>query len=159
MAIAIFAKFNGIEGECRDAAHKGETDIIDWRWGLSQSGSMHTGTAGGKASVQDLIINKMVDKSTPVLQLHCFNAKRIDEVKLSVYKMGEEPLEYTTITMKKVLVSSINNGGENGKEGLTEEVRLNFAEVKFEYQPQGQDGKADGGKVEVAWNIAENVKV
>ena len=61
MSIAIFIKFNGIEGESKDAAHTGETDVMDWRWGLSQSGSMHTGTAGGKASVQDLIINKMVD--------------------------------------------------------------------------------------------------
>lgn len=157
MSIAMFVKFDGIEGESKDAAHTGETDILDWRWGLSQSGSMHTGTAGGKASVQDLIINKMVDKATPVLQLHCFNAARIAEVKLSVYKMGTDPVEYTAITMKQVLISSINNGGENGKEGLTEEVRLNFAEVKFEYQPT-KDGKADGGKVEMAWNIAKNAK-
>jgi type VI secretion system secreted protein Hcp len=157
MAIAMFAKFAGIEGESQDGVHLGEVDLKDWRWGLSQSGSMHTGTAGGKAAVQDLVLHKMVDKATPVLQLYCFNAERIDEVKLSVYKMGKEPVEYTTITMKKVLVSSINNGGENGQDGLLEEVTLNFAEVKFEYQPC-KDGIADGGKVEVAWNIAKNEK-
>ena len=158
MSIAIFAKFSGIDGESKDAAHTGETDVSNWHWGLSQSGSMHTGTAGGKASVQDLVIHKMVDKSTPTLQLHCFNAKRLDDVKLSVYKMGEEPVEYTTITMKKVLISSINSGGDNGGDGLLEEVTLNFEEVKFEYQPC-KEGKADGGKVEVAWNIAKNAKV
>ena len=158
MAIAIFVKFNGIDGESRDAAHKGEIDVLDWNWGLSQSGSMHTGTAGGKANVQDLSIRKLVDKATTVLQLHCFNGKRIDEVKLSVYKMGETPLEYVMITMKKVMISSITSHGANGAEALQEEVTLNFAEVKFEYQPQDQHGKADGGKVEVSWNIAENVK-
>lgn len=158
MTIAMFAKFSGIDGESKDAAHAGEIDIKDWRWGLSQSGSMHKDTGGGRASVQDLIIHKMVDKATTVLQLHCFNGEPIDEVKVSVYKMGKDPIEYTTITMKKVRIASISNGGEDGQEGLLEEVSLNFAEVKFEYQPC-KDGKPDGGKVETAWNIATNAKV
>lgn len=158
MAIAIFVKFNGIDGESKDAAHKGEVDVLSWSWGMSQSGSMHTGTAGGKASVNDMMITKMVDKSSPILKLQCFNAKRVDEVKLSAYKMGEEPLEYVTITMNDVLISGITDSGENGAEGLIENVSLNFAKVKYEYQPQGKDGKADGGKVEMAWNIAENAK-
>ena len=158
MAIAIFVKFNGIPGESKDAAHKDEVDVLSWSWGMSQSGSMHTGTAGGKASVNDMMISKMVDKSSPVLKLQCFNAKRVDEVKLSAYKMGEEPLEYVTITMNDVLISGIADSGENGSEGLMENVSLNFGKVKYEYQPQGKDGKADGGKVEMAWNIAENAK-
>jgi len=40
----------------------------------------------------------------------------------------------------------------------TENVSLNFARVKVSYQPQGKDGKAAGGAIEMGWNIEKNVK-
>jgi len=55
------------------------------------------------------------------------------------------------ITMKEVLVTSISTGGSGGEDRLTENISLNFAEVKVEYFTP--DGKS-GGVFE--WNIAEN---
>jgi type VI secretion system secreted protein Hcp len=53
-----------------------------------------------------------------------------------VRKAGEGQKRYIQITMKEVLVTSISTGGSGGEDRLTENVTLNFAEVKFSYAPQ-----------------------
>ena len=39
---------------------------------------------------------------------------------------------------------------------VVEAVSLSFSEFKMEYQPQGKDGKAEGGAITAAWNIKAN---
>ena len=160
MAVDMFIKIGDIKGESVDKTHKEEIDILAWSWGMSQSGTTHMGGGGGagKVSVQDLSITKYVDSSTNALILACCAGAHYDEAKLTVRKAGGEPLEYIKLTMKEVIVSSLSTGGSGGEDRLTENVTLNFAEFKLEYQEQDEKGKPKGGAKEAAWNIAENVK-
>lgn len=90
----------------------------------------------------------------------CSSGKHYDEAKLTVRKAGgDDPVEYLTITLKEVLVSSIGTGGSGGADRLTENIALNFGQVLVDYQPQKQDGSKDGGPVKYGWNIRQNVKV
>jgi type VI secretion system secreted protein Hcp len=41
----------------------------------------------------------------------------------------------------------------------TEFFSLNFAKIEFTYQPQGADGKAQGGPVLAGWDVKANQKV
>ena len=159
MAVDQFIKIEGIDGESKDDAHTDEIDVLAWSWGLSQSGSFHVGGGGGsgKVDVQDISFTKYVDKASPVLTKYCCNGKHIPEAILTVRKSGENPLEYITITLTKVIISSITHGGSASDERLTENVTLNFAQVKYEYQPQDDAGAADGGKIEMGWDIEANV--
>lgn len=162
MAVDIFIKIGDIKGEAQDQDHKDEVDVLAWSWGMSQGGTMHTGGGGGggKVAIQDLSITKYVDRSTPVLMAYCSNGKQMPEAKLVVRKAGgEKPLEYVTLTMKEVIITSVSAGGSGGEDRLTENVTLNFAEVAYDYQPQKQDGSKDGGPVKFGWDIAGNVKV
>lgn len=161
MAVDMFLNIEDkkLKGESRDKAHKDTIDVLSWSWGLSQSGSMHSGGGGGsgKASVQDMTITKYIDRSSPDLMLSCCNGTHYKNAKLIVRKAGGTPLEYLIITMEKVLVSSIHPGGSGGEDRLTESISLNFGKVHVQYQPQKEDGTKDGGIVEMKWNIAENV--
>jgi len=159
MAVDMFLKIKGIEGEAQDDKHKNEIDVLAWSWGMSQSGTTHMGGGGGagKVNVQDLSCTKYIDKSTPNLMLYCCNGKHIPEMLLTVRKAGENALEYIKITMKDGLISSVSSGGSGDEDRLTENVTLNFAHVKVEYTPQKADGTADAG-VEMTWDIAKNVK-
>jgi len=87
------------------------------------------------------------------------SGEHFDEAVLVVRKAGKDPLEYIKITMKNVLVSSISQGGSGGEDRLTENVTLNFAEFKFEYQPQNEKGGKEGGAKIAGWSIAKNVPV
>lgn len=158
MAVDMFLKLEGIDGESLDDSHTGELDVLAWSWGMSQSGSSHMGGGGGagKVSVQDLSFTHYVDKASGNLMLYCAKGKHIKEAILVVRKAGDTPLEYIVITMNGVMVTSLSTGGSGGEDRLTENVTLNFAKVKVEYQEQGADGAGTPGP-EFGWDIEKNV--
>ena len=157
MAVDMFLKLDGIDGESQDATHAKEIDVLAWSWGASQSGTTHMGQGGGggKVNVQDLSITKYVDSATNNLLQRTFDGKHIKEATLVVRKAGGTPLEYLTIKMTDVMVSSVSTGGSGGEDRLTENVVLNFSKVEIIYKPQKEDGSADADKL-AGWDIAEN---
>lgn len=158
MASDMFINIKGIPGESKDHKHGGEIDVLAWSWGMSNSGSAHVGggQGAGKVHVQDLNFTKYIDKSTPPLSLACAKGQHIDEATLVVRKAGgDNPVEYVTITMQQIIVTSISTGGSGGEDRLTENVSLNFAKVKFKYVEQTEKG-GEGAKPEMGWDIQAN---
>lgn len=158
MAMDMFIKIGTLKGESRDKTHKEEIDVLAWSWGISNSGSAHTGggAGAGKANVQDLSLTKYIDKSSPDLMLACCNGKHYDSATLVCRKAGEKPLEYILITMTEVMVTAVSTGGSGGEDRLTENVTLNFAKVKVDYKEQTATGTA-GATPSMTWDIAQNV--
>jgi type VI secretion system secreted protein Hcp len=157
MAMDMFIKIGDLKGESRDKVHKEEIDVLAWSWGMSNSGSAHMGggAGAGKANVQDLSFTKYIDKCSPDLMLACCNGKHFDSAKLIVRKAGEKPLEYLTLTLTEVMITSVSTGGSGGEDRLTENVSLNFAKVKVDYIEQKADG-TQGAKPSMTYSIAEN---
>jgi type VI secretion system secreted protein Hcp len=140
------------------AKHEKEIDIYGWSWGMTQSGSMHVATGGGsgKVSVQDIHISKRVDKSTPVLTKFCCSGQHFSKGTLTVLKAGgDKPVEYLSITMDNVLISSYTTGGSGGDDTISESISLNFAKYKLVYKPQTDTGVEAPG-IEQTWDIAVN---
>lgn len=159
MAVDMFLKIEGeIQGESQDKSHKGDIDVLAWSWGMSNSGTFHTGGGGGagKANFQDISVTKYVDAASPVLMLYCANGDHFDKARLVVRKAGKSPLEYIVIDMQQVLITSVSTGGSGGEDRLTENVSLNFAKVKVAYSEQNPDGSGKPAK-EFVWDIAGNV--
>lgn len=160
MAVDMFLSIKGeIKGESQDDKYKDDIDILAWSWGMSQSGSFHTGGGGGagKANFNDVSVTKWVDEASATLQLYCANGDHFDEATITVRKAGKKPLEYIKIKMTKVLVTSVSTGGSGGEDKLTENVTFNFAEVDYQYTKQKADGSGDTPK-DFKWNIASNVQ-
>jgi type VI secretion system secreted protein Hcp len=157
MAVDAFLKME-LKGESVVKGHEEEIQVLAWSWGMSQAGTTHQGTGGGagKVNVQDMVITKYVDSASPTLALSCCNGKHFDEVVLTVRKAGEKPLDYFTITLSEVIVTSVSTGGSKGEEQITESVSLNFAKFKETYQPQDNKGGKKGGAIEVEYDIAVN---
>ena len=160
MAVDMFIKINGIDGEAQDEKHSSEIDVLAWSWGMSQSASFGTGGGGGsgKVNVQDISFTKYVDKASTKLMYHCASGKHIPDATLVVRKAGDTPLEYIKIKMTDLLVSSVSTGGSGGEDRLTENVTLNFAKVELDYAEQKPDGSA-GDKPHFGWDVKKNVKV
>lgn len=160
MAVDMFLELEGVKGESVDKVHKGKIDILGWGWGLSNTGTLHHGSGGGagKANFQDISITKYIDAASPNLMLFCANGKHFAKGKLIVRKAGENPLEYLTLELTKVMVASYSTGGSGAEERLVENVTLNFAQVKVEYVTQTEKG-GKGTPHAFGWNVAENVKV
>jgi type VI secretion system secreted protein Hcp len=160
MAVDMFVKIGDIKGESRDDKHKGEIDVLAWSWGMSQTGSGHTGGGAGtgKVQVNDLSLTKYIDMASPDLMLACCNGKHYNEAKLTVRKAGENPLEYLVITMSDVIITGVQTGGSGGEDKLTENVTMNFAKVKVDYTEQTSTG-AKGATPKMGWDIEANKKI
>ncbi|MBK9361495.1 MAG: type VI secretion system tube protein Hcp [Rubrivivax sp.] len=162
MAVDMFIKIGDIKGEAKDAKHKAEIDVLAYSWGMSNSGTTHMGGGGGsgKVSVQDLSFTKYVDAASSALMGHCASGKHIPEATLVVRKAGgDKALEYITVKMTDLLVTSVSTGGSGGEDRLTENVTLNFAKFEYTYKEQAKGGGQEGGDKKTGWNMAENVKV
>ena len=160
MAVDMFMKIKNIAGESRDKTHAGEIDVLAWSWGMTNSGTAHLGggAGAGKVNVQDISFTKYIDKASPLLQLACATGQHIEEAVLIVRKAGGSPIEYVKITMSGVFVTSVSTGGSGGEDRLTENIVLNFAKVKMEYQEQDDKGAKKGGPVQYTYDISKNVK-
>lgn len=159
MAVDFFLKLGDIKGESTDATYKDWIEVLAWSWGMSQSGTMHTGTGGGtgKVSVQDFSVTKYVDKSTPNIMQKCCTGKHYDKATFIARKAGDKPLDYVKLEMEQVIVTSASTGGSGGEEQVTENVTLNFAKYKYEYTPQTEKG-AKGGAITQTFDIRRNTE-
>ena len=160
MAVDIFLKIDDVKGESVVKGHEASMEILSWTWGMTQSGSSHTGGGGGsgKVAVKDLSFTKYVDSGTPNLIKFCCNGKHFKEAKLTVRKAGATPVEYLVIKMSQVLVSRVDTGvTDETNDRIKETVSLNFAKFELEYKGQSATGGAGPGAA-VKWNIAANTE-
>ena len=162
MAVDMFMEMGpNIKGETKDSVFKDKKaiDVLAWSWGMTQPATFHDGGGGGagKASFQDISFTKWVDSSTPALMLHLAKGTHIPECKLTCRKAGEGQQKYIEITMLKCIVSSLSTGGSGGEDRLTENVTINFAEVKYEYFIQDDKGKTSSSGT-FPWDIEANAQ-
>jgi type VI secretion system secreted protein Hcp len=159
MAVDMFLELENVNGETGDKVYgpKKAIDILAWSWGMSQSGSFHSGSGGGagKANFQDLSVTKYVDNATPTLMQKLATGDHIATGTLTVRKAGKTPLEYIKLKLTKIMVTSLSTGGSGGEDRLTENISLNFAEFDFTYTPQKPDGSG-GTAVPFKFDIAKN---
>ncbi len=164
-----FLKIDGIKGESADDKHKGEIDILSFSWGVAQTGVSATGGGGGagKVHIQDFVITKKTDMSSPLLFLSCATGAHIKEANFVVRKAGGTQMEFLKIKLTDLLISNYKPHGacETNAAGVTldaiptEEISINFSKVEYSYQPQGPDGKAQGGPIMAGWDVKTNKKV
>lgn len=165
MANDFFLKLEGpdLEGESMDSQHTDEIGIDSWSWGMSQSGTMHVAKGGGagKVDVQDLSLSKKLDKASPNLMQHCCKGTQFETATLVCRKASGDggQLEYLTLVMKHVIITSVQGGGSEGDDDLLESVTLNFGEYTSTYVPQDNDGSALPEVGPVGWNMQTNEPV
>ncbi len=162
MASDMFLVIDGIKGESQDKVYgaKGGIDIQSFSWGIHNPTNCHTGGGGGagKASFGSIGLSKSIDKSTCALQTELLVGKHIKEATLVMRKAGKSPLEFMTIKLSDVLVTSYSIGGSEGSPGLHEQITLDYTKIKCEYKEQDEKG---GGKAagDFGWNVKEGHKL
>ncbi len=131
-----FLKIEGVEGESLHAEHRDEIDVLAWSWGSS--------TNGRSTCVQDISLVKYADLASPQLLMGHVDGFVYPNAKLTVRRSGGSMtgLAYVVLDFKNLYVSSVSTSGSGGEERLTENVTLNFEEVKYTYTPQNPDGSA-----------------
>ncbi len=157
MASQCFLKLEGVKGESHDHAHQDAIEVISWRWGATNTGTMHIARRGGAGTseFEDLTVTKRTDKATPALWEHLATGRTISSGELIMRKGDGDPVEFLRISIEQVLVTGIGATGAEGGPHASEEVRLNFARWTLVYTPQEPDG-TPGPEEEFGFDIARN---
>jgi type VI secretion system secreted protein Hcp len=159
MASDYLLEIDGIKGESQDKKHKDTIEVESFSWGASQPGSFASGSGGGagKASFQDLHFTSTVNKASPLLAKACATGQHIKKAVLFVRKAGGAQEDFYSVTLEDVLISSYQSGGHGGSTALpTDQFSLNYAKIKFVYQPQDSKGKL-GGAVPFEYDLKAGV--
>jgi type VI secretion system secreted protein Hcp len=157
MAVDLFLKLAGIEGESVDSKHKGEIDVLAWSWGLSQDPPSGTGSGGGagRVKIENISVQKLVDLASPLLLSFTAQGKRISDGTLTTRKPGKAANEFLLLKMQNVMVTSVHvNVAEEGS-APTENVTFSFGKVEFTYRASKPDGSA-GTEKSFKWDVAQN---
>lgn len=142
MAVDMFLKLDGIDGDSTSNKHKGEIEILSWSWGVSNSSSQTPGGGGvGKVNVQDLAIAKEIGASSPQLMEACCSGKHISSATLTLSQKKTQQ-DFLIIKMSDVLISSYQTGAGGGTVP-TDSVSLNFRSVDI----QAANGRGDSSPV------------
>ncbi len=162
MAAQMYLKFENptIEGECKDANHDKEVEVLSWNHNFSQPTSPVRSTAGSgtveKANHGDFSFTKYIDSSTDDLLKQCWTGKQIGKATFTTYRADGEgnPVEYLKIVMEGVIVSSYSIGGGGGDLPV-ENLSLSYATVQYNYVAQKSDDGSAGGNEPVKHDLVK----
>jgi type VI secretion system secreted protein Hcp len=151
-------QIDGVEGESEIEGKAGWIDIFSYSLGASNPSSVSSGQGSGasKVDISSISLQKVIDKTTPILFLKCCSGKHFAKAQLVVREAGDKPIEYLIMKFEQVFVDSVSWGGANGGGKPTESLTLSFAKVEIEYYPQKEDGSR-GNKVPAGWDVKKNV--
>jgi len=158
MAVDSFLKLGTLKGESVVKGFEDQIQLLSWSWGVAQSGTTHMASGGGagKVNVSDMHITHYVDAASPNLFLACCTGTHYDSATLTMRKAGGTALEYLTITLTDIIVTSVSVSGATAADLVSEDFSLNFAKFKLSYQPQDNKGAKKGGAIDATYDVAKN---
>ena len=151
MLVDMFLKLKSpdVAGEATDAEHGGEIEVVSWSWGLQTHRDVATGRAAGKFKLNELLITKRIDRSSPILMQLAKANKPISAATLTMRKSGTDQLTFFVVELKNARVTAVDLECQNGvsltSTEVVERVHLGFDHVTITYTPQGQTGAKGGG--------------
>ena len=129
-----FMKIDGIPGESTDSKHKDWIELTKVEHDFQQPSSATASSAGGATServnMNDLAVQKALDKASAKIYEACCNGKHIKEVTIEMCRAGGDQLKYMEIKLEEVIVSGV----ELKKDGEfpAEKISFNFGKIKRE---------------------------
>ncbi|MCB1867695.1 MAG: type VI secretion system tube protein Hcp [Gammaproteobacteria bacterium] len=159
MAVDMFMKIEGVDGESTDDKHQKWIELLSFSHSVSQptSGvSASGGRTGGRADFDDFRGVKTIDNSTPDLNIKCAKGEHIPKVEVECCLATGDKHTFMKYTLEDCIVTSVRPGGSSaGETKPTEELTLAYGKIKWEYTSIDHKGKP-GGKTDRTWNLEKN---
>jgi type VI secretion system secreted protein Hcp len=132
MANDIFLKLKGIPGEATDKGY--EKQIAIQSFSHSVSIPVDKNKAVGEPQHGHLILTKVVDKSSPLLNQTCCVGQSVGEAVLTCLRAGgDKRVPYLEIKLQNAVISSVSESGVAGSIG-TEQVSISYNKIDWTYK-------------------------
>ena len=150
--MAVFAKYDGIDGESKDAQHSKWVDVLSLDWGAHQPETSSTGQGRrrGAVIVEDMVVTIEYEKAAPKLLDCCLRGVVVPklEVELTATVAGARAT-YLRYEMKNVSVTSYHVSASGTDEAGRPMVSIAnaFEEIKVTYTEFSSSGVSAGNVV------------
>ncbi len=143
----VFVKFEGIDGESKDADHNRWCDLASFNFGGVTPGGGATGQSRRRAAVvlSDFVLFKELDKASPVLFDKFSKGEIIPRVEIEVTATyGGQRQPYLYFELENVLITSYFLDVQGGENVPMETVTLNYEKLLYRYTEYDQNGSSKG---------------
>lgn len=153
--MAIYLKYDGIDGEATHQDHQKWIDIQSLQFGFGRAISTPTGSAANREasqpSVSEIVFTKGMDASSPKLFTEAVTGNKGKTVNIDLVSTGSPGNTYATYTLTNALVSaySLSSGGDRPSES----VSISFTKLEYKLTPFDATNKA-GTPVTVSYDLA-----
>lgn len=144
---ASYARIDGVTGDATRTAVAGQVVLTAIRTGLCGGG----GT--GAPSLDQVIVEKRVDRASVPLLQRAVMGTRIPNVKVSVWTETATPREVFSYTLNDVTVAYARQVQRG--DSLTEEVGFAYARITWAFTPVNPDGSG-GATIQACWDRVRN---
>ena len=159
MAVDMFIKFDGVDGEATEDKHKKWIPVDSFSFGVSHTtDAVGSGMASGKASISDFSFSKSTDTSSPKLALACCTGQHIKSAEVHFCQSTGDRLTWMSYKFTECMVSGFNVSGSGGSDRPSESVSISFGKFEQKYQPSDVKGNL-GGAVLAGYDLKLNKKV
>jgi len=147
--MAVFAKYDGVDGESKDSNHDKWIDVLSVDWGVHKPGGGATGQTRrrGAAVVEDMTLTIEYEKAAPKLQEKCLKGEIIPKLEVEcTATYGGARETYLKYELKNVMVTAVQvNASGNDEAGPpTVVMQNNFEEIKVTYTEFDDEGSSKG---------------
>ncbi len=156
-ALDAFLDIQGIKGESSDASHRDQIGLLSFSWSVAQRRSETEGS-GRAPDFAELVVEKVVDVSSPDLYRYCALGKRIPKATLDLCATAGEKRSILSIELEGVMVSRVELSGKvdlSGPPRPIETVHLRYDTIAWTYHRLDHTGR-EKGTVSRGWDLKRN---
>ncbi|QCN99569.1 type VI secretion system tube protein Hcp (plasmid) [Azospirillum argentinense] len=140
--MAIYVKYEGIEGDVTHEAHKKWVDVNSMQFGVGRTISTPTGRASNREAsspaISEITLTRDLDKSSTKWFQESVSGSKGKAVQIDLVATGNPGETYMTYKLENVLVSGYSIAA-NGSGRPTETISLNFTKIEIAYTARDTD--------------------
>ena len=138
---AAFIKFDGVDGESRDANHKGWSDVLAIEHLMVHLRMAANGQARPQAQHFDFVFQKELDKASPKLAEACLTGRVFPRVVIELQSEFDNPFIWKRMILANVSISDFQRtASEDSQLGS---FSLNYEKIHWRYVPINVEGNQD----------------
>ncbi|MEO3389461.1 type VI secretion system tube protein Hcp [Mesorhizobium sp. CAU 1741] len=153
--MAIYVKYDGIDGEATHDKHKKWIDVSSLQFGVGRGISTPSGSTANREasepSISEVVVTKMLDASSSKLFVESCTGAAGKKVEIHLVSTGSPGNTYVEYTLHNALISgySLSTGGDRPSESIS----INFTKIEYKHIPYDEANKA-GTPVTVSYDLA-----
>ncbi|BCH27597.1 Hcp family type VI secretion system effector [Mesorhizobium sp. L-8-3] len=153
--MAIYLKYEGIDGEATHDKHQKWIDVSSLQFGVGRGISTPTGAAANREasepSISEVVVTKQLDGSSTALFTESATGAVGKKVEIHLVNTGSPGNTYVEYTLTNALISgySLSSGGDRP----TESISINFTKIEYKHIPFDDKNKA-GTPVTVSYDLS-----